>query len=321
MWRRVHPWCSRWLGRRVSVGLLAALLILTVKAPLTAQATDTAASPPVASETTPPEPPTAEPATPDVAPEPAAVTPQPPQGAQPAKADPFAADYLRLCAGCHTIGGGALTGPDLLPSTKWPREDLRVAVKRMEKNVGPMSDEQVDGLTDLLQRPDLQAHLDAAREQRMQEMAATLEPGDPRTGSQLFFGARRLTNGGMGCFGCHAAAGRGGNMGKDLTMAHQRLGEQSLMSATEKPAFPLMVAAYGSRPVTTQEAAHIAAFLKETAAATSPQLAAQPAKEALGLAHAGAAGIFLVVLAGVALLARSRRAGVRARMVRDAFRR
>ena len=44
----------------------------------------------------------------------------------------------------------------------------------------------------------------------------------------------------------------------------------------------------------TQEAAHIAAFLKATAAATSPELAAQPATEALGLAHAGAGGIFLL---------------------------
>ena len=49
--------------------------------------------------------------------------------------------------------------------------------------------------------------------------------------------------------------------------------------------------------------------------------AAQPATEALGLAHAGAGGILLLVVAGIALLARSRRAGVRARMVRDSFRR
>lgn len=308
MWKRALPWCSRWSGGGAGAALGMALLILAA-APtaLNAQAPVPSTTPGAVPETAPPS-------------QPAAATPQP-QGQQAATADPFAADYLRLCAGCHTIGGGALTGPDLLPSTKWPRGDLRVAVKRMEKNVGPMNDEQVDGLTDLLQRPDLQARLDASREQRMKEMVATLEPGNPRTGHLLFFGESRFANGGMGCFGCHAAAGRGGNMGKDLTMAHQRLGEQSLMSATEKPAFPLMVAAYGNKPVTTQEATHIAAFLKATAAATSPAQAAQPATEAMGLAHAGAGGIFLAVVAGVALLARRRKAGVRARMVRDSFRR
>jgi mono/diheme cytochrome c family protein len=240
---------------------------------------------------------------------------------QPLQEDPIATDYLRLCAGCHTIGGGPISGPDLLASTRWPREDLRVAVKRMERNTGPMTEEQIDGLTDLLKSPDLVARLDAARERRVQEMAATLDPGDARAGRQLFFGERRFANGGMGCYGCHAAGGRGGNMARDLTMSHTRLGEQSLISATQNPAFPMMVATYGRNPVTAQEAVHIAAFLKETAAATSPEVAAQPAVEELGLAHAGAGGLFLLVLGGVAFLARSRRAGVRARMVRDSFRR
>jgi cytochrome c peroxidase len=191
----------------------------------------------------------------------------------------------------------------------------------MEKNVGPMSEEQVDGLTDLLRKPDVQALLAAAAEQRVQEMAATLEPGQPAIGSQLFFGARSFANGGIACFACHAAAGRGGNMAKDLTVAHQRLGQQSLLSATEKPAFPMMAAAYGKKPVTAQEAAHIAAFLEQTAASTTPERAAQPQTETLGLAHAGAGGMFLIVLAGVAVLARRRRAGVRSRMVRDSQRR
>ncbi|HSN69593.1 MAG TPA: hypothetical protein VLV48_10125 [Thermoanaerobaculia bacterium] len=249
---------------------------------------------------------------------PAAIAPGP---GTAAAVDPFAQDFLRLCAGCHTIGGGGLTGPDLLPATSWPREDLRLAVKRMEKNVGPMSDEQVDGLAGLLKKPDLKALLAAAAERRVEEMAATLDPGDPAVGSQLFFGARPLANGGIACFACHTAAGRGGNMARDLTMAHQRLGRPALLSATEKPAFPMMAAAYGTRPVTAQEAAHLAAFLEQTTASTTPARAAQPQTEALGLAHAGAGGMFLIVVAGVAVLARRRRAGVRSRMVRDSQRR
>lgn len=303
MWRRV-PRSFRWLGHESGAGWMIALLIAAATVPATLIAQTDSASPPAAT-----------------APEPEQPVAESAQAASAGSVHPFANDYLELCAGCHTIGGGELSGPDLLPSTTWAREDLRVAVKRMEKNVGPMTDEQVDGITDLLLGPGPQAQLDAAGEEKVQEMAATLEPGDPRTGRSLFFGVRRLTNGGVGCYACHAVAGRGGNMAVDLTMAHQRLGAQSLMSATERPAFPMMVAAYGSKPVTSQEAAHLAAFLEATAAATPAAQAAQPPQEALGLLHAGAGGIVLFVVAGVALLARSRRAGVRARMVRDSFRR
>lgn len=245
----------------------------------------------------------------------------PPEASAPTEADPHAVTYLKLCAGCHTIGGGALTGPDLLPSTQWPREDLRVAVKRMEVNVGPMTDEEVDGQTDLLKDPSVQQRLDAAREQRIVEMAATLEPGVPAVGQRLFFGERRFANAGIACFACHAVAGRGGNMAIDLTAAHQRLGQQSVISATEQPAFPMMKAAYGTKPVTPQEAAHLAAFFEQTAAEIQPGSPPPPPNEGVGLVHAGAGGFFIVVLAGVALLARTRRAGVRSRLIRDSYRR
>jgi ubiquinol-cytochrome c reductase cytochrome c subunit len=253
--------------------------------------------------------------------DPAPPDPAPPDPAEAPQADPYAALYLRICAGCHTIGGGPLTGPDLLPSMRWPREDLRVAVKRMEVNVGPMTDEEVDGLTDLLKSPDVQEKLAAASEQRVAEMAASLDPGVPATGRRLFFGERRFANGGVGCFACHAAAGRGGNMARDLTDVHGRMGEQSVRSATEQPAFPMMRAAYGSRPVTAQESAHLAAYFAELTGAAPLQPGAQPAAEPTGILHAAAGGFVILVFGGVALLARSRRAGVRSRLVRDSFRR
>ena len=54
-------------------------------------------------------------------------------------ADEGAQLYQDKCSGCHTIGGGAMVGPDLLASTKWSESDLSAAVKRMEKNAGPMT--------------------------------------------------------------------------------------------------------------------------------------------------------------------------------------
>jgi mono/diheme cytochrome c family protein len=77
----------------------------------------------------------------------------------------LAADfYLSRCAGCHTIGEGELSGPDLLPSTGWPAPDLAKAVERMEKNVGPMTGDEVAFLVELLQDSEVKPRLSAARE-------------------------------------------------------------------------------------------------------------------------------------------------------------
>lgn len=247
--------------------------------------------------------------------------PAPPAAPIAAKVDPFASEFIRLCSGCHTIGGGVLTGPDLIAAGKWPAPDRQVAIKRMEKNVGPLTPAEIDGLSNLLGSPDVQAKLQAAKQARVEEMAATLEPGLPATGQSLFFGQQRLANGGVACFSCHGARGRGGNMAKDLTTAYTRLGEQSVLSTVQQPAFPMMKAAYANGVVTAQEAAHLAAFLK-SAAAAFPAGAAVPApSDGLVVTHVGAAVLLLIVAGGIAFAARGRRAGVRARLVRDSSRR
>ena len=77
----------------------------------------------------------------------------------------LAADfYLSRCAGCHTVGEGELSGPDLLTSTQWPAPDLAKAVERMEKNVGPMTGDVVAFLVELLQDSEVKPRLSAARE-------------------------------------------------------------------------------------------------------------------------------------------------------------
>ena len=238
--------------------------------------------------------------------------------AQQPKVDPYAAEFIRLCAGCHTIGGGVLTGPDLSTAAKWPDADRQVAVKRMEKNVGPLTPAEVQGLAALIGSPDVQAKLQAAKQARVDEMAATLEPADPKAGRALFFGEQRLSSGGVGCFSCHAVSGRGGNMAKDLTTAYTRLGAPSMLSTAQQPAFPMMKAAYTGKPVTAQEAVHLVAFFKSAAEEAA---AAPPPSDGLLAVHAGAGAIVLAAAGIVFIAARTRRAGVRARMVRDASRR
>jgi mono/diheme cytochrome c family protein len=236
----------------------------------------------------------------------------------------LAADlYLSRCAGCHTIGEGELSGPDLAPSTGWPAPDLAKAVERMEKNVGPMTDEQVASLVELLKHAEVKQRLSAARERQVAEMAATLEPASPAAGEELFHGKRAFRNRGVSCSACHRAGVRGGTLAADLTDAHARLGEQALISAAENPGFPLMRAAYASYPVTRQEAVHLAAYLKEVGegAADRPAGAATPPAPLatrIGLWGFAAAALFL---AAMVLLYRGRVRGVRAGLVRRAHQR
>lgn len=295
-------------------GLVLAQQGEPVAAPLPTadQAADQAADQPGEPSSSAVEPTTPEPATPEpAAPEPAAPEP-----------DQTADFFLSRCAGCHTIGDGVLTGPDLQPSAQWPAADLTKAVERMEKNVGPMSGEQVAALVELLQDATVKQRLSQARERQVEEMAATLEPASPARGRALFHGAAPLRNGGVACFACHSAGQGGGTLAVALNDAGERLGEQALTSAAETPGFPLMRAAYAEHPVTRQEAVHVAAYLMqlsrqqavaETSAATVPAGGAP-----VGVWGTGAAVLFLLAMMA---LYRGRVRGVRAALVREATRR
>lgn len=242
---------------------------------------------------------------------------------EPAQDDPAADLYLSRCAGCHTIGEGYLSGPDLAPSTEWPAPDLTKAVERMEKNVGPMTDEQVASLVELLKHAELKQRLSAARERQVAEMAATLEPASPAAGEELFHGKRAFGNRGVSCSACHRAGVRGGNLAADLTDSYTRLGEQALISAAENPGFPLMRAAYASHPVTRQEAVHLAAYLERVDEETGDRAgAATPVATRIG-AFIGWAGFAAAALflAAMVFLYRDRNRGVRAGLVRRAHQR
>jgi mono/diheme cytochrome c family protein len=201
------------------------------------------------------------------------------------------------CAGCHTIGGGDGAGPDLLASTKRPHADLEAAIKRMEDNVGPLTDEQVDSLV---------AYLTGGK-------TAPPPPkpkGSPDKGRRLFFGETKLANGGSPCFACHTAGESGGSLAVDLTTVFKRRTETGLLAATAKPGFPMMKAAYAQHPVTEKEALDLVAFLEASANAPAPP-------KGVMRFHMAALSFAGVMLGGIAFLFRFRRAGVRSRLVRQ----
>jgi mono/diheme cytochrome c family protein len=211
--------------------------------------------------------------------------------------------YVELCGACHSIGGGDRAGPDLQSSASWPREELRATVKRMEESAGPMTDAQIDLLVELLKSSDAAARISAIENEAAQP-APTAPAGSPDTGRQLFFGQRRFAAGGSACFACHSFSGRGGTLAADLTDAHTRVGPNALRSAIERPGFPLMKADYGQRPITTEEATHLLAFLAAPTA-TAPSLPATGTEERTVRGAAG--GLTLVVLLSLGFVAASRR--------------
>lgn len=248
------------------------------------------------------------------APEPAltpapATTPEPaPPAATEAAEDAAARMYVQKCAGCHTVGRGKLTGPDLNVAATWPVPDLSRAIKSMEPKVGPLSEADLELLAGLLKDPAVKERIETEQGRAARAAAATLEPPSAEIGAGLFSGRVPLANGGAACVACHAVDGRGGNLGPDLTGVYQKLGEVPLASACEKANFKIMSAAYRDHPVTRQEALHLTKFLAAAGAAGAAR--PEPPVGAYGAAAAAAA------LGAIVIAYRGRSSGARRKLMR-----
>jgi hypothetical protein len=243
------------------------------------------------------------------------------------------------------VGGGELTGPDLEGAAAMEPETLRSEVERMQDYAGPLSEEEIALLVDLLADPEAAARIEQARgaAEAEEDAAAEIEAeGSAETGELLFTGERRLAGGGLPCAACHRAGGgrgtarsrTGGTLAADLTASAERLGGAGLIRAAEQASFPVMRAAYRDHPVTHEEAVHLAAFLSsvgpegapagstaDAGPAGDPPRSPAPAA-AFPLAGWGL-GVALGCLALVAALYRNREqrgGGVRARLLRRAGR-
>jgi mono/diheme cytochrome c family protein len=227
--------------------------------------------------------------------------------------DDAARVYMMKCMGCHTIGGGMLSGPDLKNLPTYPRQTVVNGIWRMEQQVGPLSEDEVEMLTDLLMDPGAATRLDAQRERVQLREAATMEPPNAAIGEALYFGRTAFANRGLSCAACHQAGGRGGNLASSLEDSYTRLGAESLLSTTENPGFPVMRAIYEKHPITRQEALHLVAYLEVVA--ENPAAPFTPPLHLAGIV--GALGL-------MAVLGRKRfprAAGTRARLVMEANRR
>lgn len=175
--------------------------------------------------------------------------------------DVGARSFAERCAGCHTIGGGALTGPDLLSTQQWERKRLEPVIRTMERNVGALSDDDIRNLASLLLDTNAKARVQALQKALQAAQAVHLSPPSAAEGGDLFFGRKSLQNAGLPCSSCHSARQRGGSLGPDLGSIARRMDAVTLSSAIESSGFRIMRGAYREHKVTAQEAAHIAAYL------------------------------------------------------------
>ncbi len=221
-----------------------------------------------------------------------AQAPTPPATEPPTAATIDAAGrlYVSRCTGCHTIGRGMLTGPDLTASIAWREADLETAILRMQEKAGALGKDEIADLIRFLKDPAVKDRIAAEEARIVQQFAATLEPPDAAAGERLFRGEQLLANGGMACVACHRIGDvDGGTLGLDLTGVFGRMGQTGLLSALEKAPFKVMAPVYRDKPLTRQEAVHMTRWIqtmeaKPALASTDPVLPAAASVAALCLA-------------------------------------
>ncbi len=215
--------------------------------------------------------------------------------------------FVLKCAGCHTVGGGALTGPDLKKAVTFQHSDLLKAISRMQEQVGPLTREETDELAKFLESEmaDERIKKESQRIAKLEE--ARLDPPNAKTGQELFLGTKSLKNGGLSCISCHnvASLGKwgGGKLGPSLETAFNKFGKHNLASAIENSNWKVMKETYKNHPITKQESVHLVGFFRS--------IKDEPIRESGNyyLAFSGLGCLFLYI--GIALLYKKRLRGVR----------
>jgi mono/diheme cytochrome c family protein len=220
--------------------------------------------------------------------------------------------FQEKCVACHTVGKGALVGPDLKGVTeRRPREWLEqwiAAPDAMLAKKDPVATDLLHQFRDLpmpnqgLKTPEVTAilaYLETAGSAGAAEPAtsAPAVQGNPEIGKDLFTGVVRFQNGGPPCMACHSVGGigalGGGNLGPDLTGAGARYGGAAGLDAfVAGTPTPTMKAVWSQHPLTTEERASVVAFVGQAGVSERP---AEAIWQLAGLAALG-----LVVLLAVA---------------------
>lgn len=200
-------------------------------------------------------------------------------------------EYFALnCKSCHTIGGGALSGPDLKGALDRRERAWLVDFIQHPKSVIDSGDAYAQallrdargvympdppGMTPALadKLVDVILHESSVEKSRFAGLQISDRPltaEDVELGRQLFRGEAEFESGAPACFSCHTLAGAGGfgggALGPDLTAVYARLeGRKGLAAWLSSPPSALMAPVYRKTPIESEEILALTAFLKQTA--------------------------------------------------------
>ncbi len=232
------------------------------------------------------------------------------------QADQGQETFQRLCAMCHTIGGGRLVGPDLQGVHERRSEAWIIQFVRHSQNLIAAGDADAVALFEeynAMVMPDQPVSDDEVRsiiafirQGPSTSAAPTVLPAATEEqilmGRDLFQGTSRFTNGGPTCNSCHEVTNDavigGGVLARELTTVFSRLGGPGVRAILGSPPFPVMQRAYQDKPLVDEEVVALVGFLQR---ADEEQSFHQPRDYGPKLFLAGVLGT--VVLLGLYSLA------------------
>lgn len=185
--------------------------------------------------------------------------------------------FAEKCAGCHSIGGGDLLGPDLKGVTEKREMEWLVTEitepEKLEYENDPIKQELIEkygmrmpnvGIS----REEALLIIEYLRGGLAEADEVEAVEGDPELGRKLFIGEERFEKGGAPCIACHSvsrAGITGGSMSTDLSEIYTNIGDKGLKSALKGLQFPVMQDIYADKKLTDEEIAALVAFFKEAA--------------------------------------------------------
>ncbi|MHB1133594.1 MAG: c-type cytochrome [Chloroflexota bacterium] len=189
--------------------------------------------------------------------------------------------FQEKCAGCHSIGGGRMAGPDLKDITaRRPRDWLVNFIVQPDQviasgdAVAAQLVQEYGGLrmpntgVNAAQAEAILKHIEGgAAAPGAPAPAVPVAQGDVTRGQALFTGEQPLANGGPACLGCHDAAWLGGlgggSWGFNLSQTPSTANPVSTQAILQNPQFPGMREAFAGRPLTDVEIADLAAYMAQ----------------------------------------------------------